>query len=169
MAILDCLGCGRGGLRVPDGRRGKVTCPRCGAEWFFPESLEVSEIEFRCAASGSRFVVALTRRSPLHKFVIQAVKHVPRPAAERPSANDAASPSQQLSAPDTDDARLPSRAKRWLALIGGFKGQLQSSELRHSYSRRPPGAVPNLGCQTVQLEQFFLPLRTATMRAASRR
>ena len=148
MAILDCLGCGRGGLRVPDGRRGKVTCPRCGAEWFFPESLEVSEIEFRCAASGSRFVVALTRRSPLHKFVIQAVKHVPRPAAERPSANDAGLAFPTAKRAGSDDARLPTRAKRWLALIGGFKGQLQSSKLRQQLlatptRRRPEPGMPN--------------------------
>jgi hypothetical protein len=54
MAILNCVGCGRGGLRVPDGRRGKVTCPTCGAEWFYPEVVEVSEVEFRCSSSGAR-------------------------------------------------------------------------------------------------------------------
>lgn len=77
MAILTCPGCGRGGLRVPDGRRGKVTCPRCGAEWFHPETIELSEVEFRCAHSGARFIVQLSRRSPLHKFVVQAIKNTP--------------------------------------------------------------------------------------------
>ena len=77
MAILTCPGCHRGGLRVPDGRRGKVTCPRCGAEWFYPETIELSEVEFRCSESGARFVVQTSRRSPLHKFVIQAIKNAP--------------------------------------------------------------------------------------------
>jgi hypothetical protein len=77
LAILTCPGCGRGGLRVPDGRRGKVTCPRCGAEWFYPETIELSEVEFRCSESGARFVVQTSRRSPLHKFVIQAIKNAP--------------------------------------------------------------------------------------------
>jgi hypothetical protein len=77
LAILTCPGCSRGGLRVPDGRRGKVTCPRCGAEWFYPETIELSEVEFRCSESGARFVVQTSRRSPLHKFVIQAIKHAP--------------------------------------------------------------------------------------------
>ncbi len=77
MAILTCSGCGRGGLRVPDGRRGKVTCPRCGAEWFHPETIELSEVEFRCAKSGARFVVQSSRRSPLHKFAIQVIKKAP--------------------------------------------------------------------------------------------
>jgi hypothetical protein len=77
LAILTCSGCGRGGLRVPDGRRGKVTCPRCGAEWFHPETIELSEVEFRCAKSGARFVVQSSRRSPLHKFAIQVIKKAP--------------------------------------------------------------------------------------------
>ena len=77
MAILTCPGCGRSGLRVPDGRRGKVTCPRCGSEWFYPETIELSEVEFRCSQTGARFIVQLTRRSPLHKFVVQAIKNAP--------------------------------------------------------------------------------------------
>ena len=77
MAILTCPGCDRGGLRVPDGRRGKVTCPFCGAEWFHPPTVELSEVEFRCAKSGARFVLQMSRRSPLHKFVIQGIKDAP--------------------------------------------------------------------------------------------
>jgi len=82
LAILTCPGCGRGSLRVPDGRRGKVTCPSCGAEWFHPETIQVRDVEFRCAQSGAGFVVQLSRRSPLHKFVIQAIKNaIPRKPA----------------------------------------------------------------------------------------
>ena len=77
MAILTCPGCGRGGLRVPDGRRGKVTCPKCQAEWFHPPTIELSEVEFRCAQSGACFVVQMSRRSPLHQFVIQGIKDAP--------------------------------------------------------------------------------------------
>jgi hypothetical protein len=70
---------------VPDGRRGKVTCP-CGAEWFHPPTVELTEVEFRCSHSGARFVVQLSRRSPLHKFVIQGIKNAsPRPANEPPA------------------------------------------------------------------------------------
>jgi hypothetical protein len=61
LPILICPGCHRGRLGVPDGRRGKVTCPRCGAEWFHPETIELSEIEFRCSQSGARFVVQSSR------------------------------------------------------------------------------------------------------------
>jgi hypothetical protein len=77
VAILTCPGCDRGGLRVPDGRRGKVTCPFCGAEWFHPPTIELSEVEFRCAKSGARFVVQMSRRSPLHKFIVQGIKDAP--------------------------------------------------------------------------------------------
>jgi hypothetical protein len=77
LAILTCPGCGRGGLRVPDGRQGKVTCPRCGAEWFHPEKIEISDVEFRCSQNGARFVVQSSRRSPFHKFAIQAIKNAP--------------------------------------------------------------------------------------------
>ncbi len=36
LAILSCPGCARK-LRVPDNKRGTVTCPLCGSEWFHPE------------------------------------------------------------------------------------------------------------------------------------
>lgn len=77
MALISCPGCGRHRLRIPDGRRGKVKCPTCSAEWFYPVSVEINEVEFRCAHSGARFVIQLTRRSPLHKFVIHSVKDAP--------------------------------------------------------------------------------------------
>ena len=96
MAILHCPGCGRGGLRVPDGRRGKVTCPKCGAEWFYPETLEVSDVEVRCAHSGAHFIVQFSRRSPLHRFVIQGLKQAP-PRQTQASVNPA---------PITSDERL---------------------------------------------------------------
>jgi hypothetical protein len=84
LAILSCPGCGRGGLRVPDGRRGKVTCPTCGAEWFHPETIELSDVEFRCSKSGARFNVISSRRSPLHKFVIQKINKAMDGASRSP-------------------------------------------------------------------------------------
>jgi hypothetical protein len=47
------------------------------AEWFHPETIELDEIEFRCSQTGARFIVQLARRSPLHKFVVQAIKNAP--------------------------------------------------------------------------------------------
>ena len=91
MAVLSCPGCDQK-LRVPDGKRGTVTCPHCGSEWFHPETIELSDVEFRCSKSGARFNVISSRRSPLHKFVIQAINkaapaatHTPQP--ERPSSS----------------------------------------------------------------------------------
>jgi hypothetical protein len=94
LAILSCPGCGRGGLRVPDGRRGKVTCPTCGAEWFHPETIELSDVEFRCSKSGARFNVISSRRSPLHKFVIQKINRA-ADGASRPAEAERFSSSQK--------------------------------------------------------------------------
>ncbi len=120
MALLTCPGCGRGGLRVPDGRRGKVTCPRCGAEWFYPETIELSEVEFRCGQSGARFIVQLSRRSPTHKFVIQGITNAPsRPSGETRSNAATAQEKAVL----TDSVPVPQLAKsksgRWLAILFG--------------------------------------------------
>ena len=107
MAILTCPGCGRSGLRVPDGRRGTVTCPKCGAQWFYPETIELSEVEFRCAQSGARFMVQLSRRSPLHKFVIQVIKNAP---AEPRKASSEAIQSQRkevVLSPGAPERQLP--------------------------------------------------------------
>lgn len=121
MAILTCPGCGRGGLRVPDGRRGKVTCPSCGAEWFHPATVELSEVEFRCAKSGARFVVQMSRRSPLHKFIVQGIKDAPL----RPRNAAATDPKLGL---DNDTTHAlggsapplpPARSANWLERLFG--------------------------------------------------
>jgi hypothetical protein len=124
LAIVVCPGCNQN-LRIPDGKRGTVTCPHCGAEWFHPETIELSDVEFRCAKSGARFNVISSRRSPLHKFVVQEIKKVRSaatgaPKAERPS-------SLQRSSPETTTPALPSSVptiRGWLARITGRKGDV---------------------------------------------
>jgi hypothetical protein len=123
LAIISCPVCGRGGLRIPDDRRGKVTCPSCGAEWFYPEIVEINEVEFRCAHNGARFIVQLARRSPLHKFVIQAVKGAPAPTSK--TSTEAASDSVSTEA-DTSITMIPARRSEapQLARPGGLLSRL---------------------------------------------
>jgi hypothetical protein len=128
LAILTCPSCARGGLRVPDGERGKVTCPSCGAEWFHPETVEFSEVEFRCSKrGGGRFSVISSRRSPLHMFVLKEIK---RPEAA-PSAvhTDSAPRSPEAAALN---ALAPSLRVRglggWLTWITGRKGAVVPSK-----------------------------------------
>src|SRR5947207_15495034 len=91
LAILSCPGCSHR-LRVPDNKRGTVTCPLCGAEWFHPELIELSSVEFRCSSNGARFKVMSSRRSPLHKFTIQKIDkaaqtaRAPEPNTAEPSS-----------------------------------------------------------------------------------
>jgi hypothetical protein len=117
MAIVTCPGCGRSDLRIPDGRRATVTCPGCGAKWFHPETLEFSEVEFRCSKSGARFTVTATRRSPLDKFVIQEITKASS-TANRPRSTEPA-PSPQ----PTGKAVAPSS---WLAApkVGGWLARI---------------------------------------------
>jgi hypothetical protein len=157
VAILNCPGCGRGGLRVPDGRRGKVTCPACGAEWFYPESIEVSEVEFRCSASGARFVIVLTRRSPFHKFVIQAVKNAPPRAAAQAAVDGTDALTKHLSVTAHDPTLLPSRAKGWLARIAGLEGQLASSERTVAHQSVPAPSLTTYDAEQYNWSSFFCP------------
>jgi hypothetical protein len=118
LAILTCPGCGRGGLRVPDGRCGKVTCPTCGAEWFHPETIESSDVAFRCAKSGARFTVTSSRRSPLHKFVI---KEIQQPSYVPPRAG--VQKADQIRPTGTNTAvtvtqPLSRKVRWWLARLG---------------------------------------------------
>ncbi len=84
MTVVSCIGCEQK-LRVPEGKRGTVTCPHCGAAWFHPETLELSDVEFRCSFTGARFNVISSRRSPLHKFTIQAIKKARSTASRSPT------------------------------------------------------------------------------------
>ncbi len=97
-----------------------MTCPSCGAEWFYPEILELSEVEFRCAHSGARFVVQSSRRSPLHKFTVYGIKGAPpRPSA---TVRGSAPPAQRgrLEASNASPPPLPkSKSTGWLAQLFG--------------------------------------------------
>src|ERR1700726_1823369 len=93
LTVVVCPGCSRN-LRIPDGKRGTVTCPHCGAEWFHPETIELSDVEFRCSKSGARFNVISSRRSPLHKFVVQKINKATH-GASRPAEPEPLSSSQQ--------------------------------------------------------------------------
>jgi hypothetical protein len=117
-----------------------------------PETIELSDIEFRCSMSGARFNVISSRRSPLHKFVIQKIeKAAPEatrsPAAEPPSAThqpaiEAVAPSLTLPAP---------RVGRWLARIVGRKAEVIPSMPSASAPKEPtagmtaPVATYNIG------------------------
>jgi len=88
LTVIPCIACPQK-LRVPDDKRGTVTCPSCGATWFHPETLELSDVEFRCSFTGARFSVISSRRSPHHTFTIQSIKKIGTamrsPEEEQPS------------------------------------------------------------------------------------
>jgi hypothetical protein len=121
LATVICPGCSHK-LRIPDGKRGTVTCPLCGAEWFHPETIELSDVEFRCSKSGARFNVISSRRSPLHKFVIQKITK-PVPEAGRPTDAESLSVAQQPPV-ETTPRPLPLAAPGaggWLSRLTGRK------------------------------------------------
>ena len=168
MAIVTCHGCGRGGLRIPDGRRGKVTCPSCGAEWFYPESIELSEVEFRCSQSGASFVVQLSRRSPFHKFVVQAIKNAP-PRPSKPSEKSV--PTAQKEAFESSNSSTHQitepKSGRWLAILFGKAaaiGATTSSPVGISdveATRSTPAPIRH-DANEYNWTSFFCPYCTAT-------
>jgi transcription elongation factor Elf1 len=135
LAILSCPGCGHR-LRVPDNKRGTVTCPLCGSEWFHPEVIELSSVEFRCSASGAKFNVIGSRRSPLHKFTVQKIeKAIPKATDPLEAGSPYSSP--QLG-PRNALPALPPAATGvvgWLARIVGRKTDVVPS--------KPISEVPN--------------------------
>jgi hypothetical protein len=112
LAIQSCHGCGHK-LRIPDGKRGTVTCPLCGAQWFHPKTIELSDVEFRCSKSGARFNVISPRKSPLHKFAVQQIERA-QPGTKSPLMTESNSSSKR-------PARNPSKAGGRLARIAGRK------------------------------------------------
>ena len=129
MAVVSCHVCGQK-LRVPDGKRGTVTCP-CGAEWFHPETIELSDVEFRCSRSGARFNVISSRRSPQHKFVIQEIKKAARASAAAEQCSQKVSPEPVDPVP-----RLAARKiGTWLASIVGRIPETPSSATSPPVSR----------------------------------
>ncbi len=142
LAILTCPGCGRGGLRVPDGRRGKVTCPRCGAEWFYPETIELSEVEFRCGQSGARFIVQLSRRSPTHKFVIQGITSAPSRSSGETRSKAATAQEKAVVTDSVPVPQLPkSKSGQWLATFFGKSSPAVAPLPRSSEVAEPTAAA----------------------------
>jgi predicted RNA-binding Zn-ribbon protein involved in translation (DUF1610 family) len=137
MPILSCPGCARGGLRVPDGKRGKVTCPTCGAEWFYPEEIELSEVSFRCARSGAHFSVILSRRSKQHPFVIEKIRR-PMPAAESPLGQSAPVTSKSMVDPESASMRLRGSLTR---LLDRFVGSSSPPAMSSGGSSSPVESV----------------------------
>jgi hypothetical protein len=135
LAILSCPGCGHR-LRVPDNKRGTVTCPLCSSEWFHPETIELSSVEFRCSASGAKFNVIGSRRSPLHKFTVQKVEKAGRKATGPLEAGSRES-SPQLGPRNAPPALPPATpgVVGWLARIVGRKADVIPS--------KPIREVPN--------------------------
>jgi hypothetical protein len=133
LAILSCPGCSQK-LRVPDNKRGTVACPLCGSEWFHPEVIELSSVEFRCSASGAKFNVISSRRSPLHKFTVQKIEKAVN-AARSPEVGSSAS-SSVLNSDHAPPALVPTASRRgWLARIVGRKGDIATP--------KPMNGAPN--------------------------
>jgi hypothetical protein len=140
LAILSCPGCGHK-LRVPDNKRGTVRCPLCGSEWFHPQVIELSSVEFRCSASGAKFNVISSRRSPLHKFTVQKVEK----AAKANRSLETGSPVSQSPTVRNTAPALPRATPRvvgWLARVVGRKTEVVTprtvSEVAHG---RPTAAA----------------------------
>jgi hypothetical protein len=122
LAIIVCPGCSRK-LRIPEGKRGTVNCPICSAEWFHPETIELSDIEFRCSVrNGAQFNAISSRRSPLHKFVIQKIT-TPAPDGQTTAADNSVAVAQQ-SALDSAPERMSLGGPKlggWLSRLTGRK------------------------------------------------
>jgi hypothetical protein len=112
--------------------------------------------------SGARFNVISSRRSPLHKFVIQKIeKAAPEatrsPAAEPPSAThqpaiEAVAPSLTLPAP---------RVGRWLARIVGRKAEVIPSSCSQGDVVVIPGGTEHEAWfrEDTEVIDFFAPPR----------
>jgi hypothetical protein len=145
-----------------------VTCPRCGAEWFHPETIELSEIEFRCSQSGARFVVQSSRRSPFHKFVIQAIKNTPaRPTHPNNQAEHGADDRLvQVSSSSTDRLAVPIPT-RFLARLFGRPTPIAPATERPLPSQEQEKGKPATSRSTYDADQynwssFFCPYCSAT-------
>jgi hypothetical protein len=127
LATVICPGCSQK-LRIPDDKRGTVYCPRCGAEWFYPETVELSDVEFRCSVkNGARFNVILSRRSPLHKFVIHKITSAaPEPQRASEPSTASASPQPALDPPASSLALAGPKVRGWLARIMERKTDVSS-------------------------------------------
>jgi hypothetical protein len=114
----------------------------CSAEWFHPETIELSDVEFRCSTSGARFNVLSSRLSPLHKFVIQKITR-PAPDGQSTAGDDPVSASSQT-AIDTAPEHLSlvgPKVGGWLSRLTGRKA-VSNPAPRVSKDREAPTAPP---------------------------
>jgi hypothetical protein len=112
----------------------------CGSEWFYPEIIELSSVEFRCSASGAKFNVISSRRSPLHKFTVHKIEKAVK-AARSPEVGPSASSSILNS--HRAPLALTSAAPRggWLARILGRKADLETAKLMSETPNNRPTPV----------------------------
>lgn len=102
-------------------------------------------MEFRCSQTGARFIVQLTRRSPLHKFAVQGIKNAP-PRSGQPLKEERTEPSKLTEAIENRDApvdRLSGpKPGRWLARLFG-KNSVPATSSSVSVGGRVPATPPS--------------------------
>jgi hypothetical protein len=99
--------------------------------------VEFSSVDFRCAKNGARFTVNMSRRSPLHKFIIQEIKRATsRSARALPTESG---PPQSASKEGT-----PFSTRRgWLTRIWKGKASLPSTQPAPApVSKDEPAGMP---------------------------
>jgi hypothetical protein len=122
------------------------SCPRCGAEWFYPESIELSDVEFRCSMSGARFNVLSSRRSPLHKFVIQKITKPAPETGQAPAAEPMSSHSNpHWSSPPRSPCDLLAPARAAGCHGSGCRRSVGLTLLRAETRRRSLRRTANCG------------------------
>lgn len=158
LPILSCPGCTQK-LRVPDSKRGTVTCPRCGSEWFYPETIELSDVEFRCSKSGARFNIISSRRSPLHKFVLQAINKAPKPSQAPQTETPLSSP--QIAANSAPTLPLAGRGGWLTGLMTGKTASLPTSLTtpveKHNQSPNAKSSVASYDADEYNWSGFVCP------------
>ena len=129
---------------------------------------EVSEVEFRCSQSGARFVIQLSRRSPLHKFVIQRIKNAPPRPGSRTGEAPPTSPNEALESRSTRKRQLSGpKSSGWLANLFGkvpdseqaALGQVANAEPAHRF--KPP-APTKRDADEYNWASFFCPYCNAS-------
>jgi hypothetical protein len=109
-------------------------------------------------------MVVLARRSPLHQFVIQAIKNAAPRASVRVAADEAGSQAKQLSVAVPDNPpRLRHRAMGWLARIAGLEAHHPPSEPTVvTRQAAPTTSLTTYDAKQYNWSSFFCPYCDAT-------